>query len=150
MVRRSAILLVVLAVASLGVASAFASSKSTFKPGVYLGKTSQGEPVKLKVVGCGKGQCLEAPDNFDIIVNMPCPSINETSSEAVSPAYNSISKGGHVNGDQDSFSKVVASFQVGHNGSLTGKIRSTETLEEGARCDSGTVTLRAKIGGSTK
>jgi hypothetical protein len=144
------IVAIVVIAAALAAAAAAGASKSSFKPGLYLGKTSQGQPVKLKVIGCGKNQCVEAPDNFDILIEMPCPSINETSEEALSPAYNLITKSGYVNADEDGFSKVTASLKVGHNGTLTGKVRSTETLEDGAKCDSGKVTLKAKIGGTTK
>jgi hypothetical protein len=144
------IVVVVLALAVLAAAAAAGAAKSSFKPGLYVGKTSQGQAVKLKVIGCGKNQCVEAPDNFDIVIEMPCPSIDETSEEALSPAYNLITKSGYVNADEDGFAKVTASLKVGHNGTLTGKIRSTETLEDGAKCDSGKVTLSAKIGGQAK
>jgi hypothetical protein len=135
---------------ALAAASAAGASKSAFKAGLYLGKTSQGQPVKLKVIGCGKYQCLESPDNFDIIIEMPCPSVKETSSEALAVPYNLIAKNGAVDADEEGFSKVNAKLKVGHNGTLTGKVRSTETLEDGAKCDSGNVTLSAKIGGTAK
>ena len=131
-------------------ASAVATASSPFRPGLYLGKTSQGQAVELKVRGCGKNQCLEGPDNFDIIIEMPCPSINETSEEALALSGNLITKSGNVNADEEGFAKVNAKLKVGHNGVVTGKVRATETLEDGARCDSGNVTLKAKIGGQAK
>ncbi|HVV91448.1 MAG TPA: glutathione S-transferase family protein, partial [Solirubrobacterales bacterium] len=50
------------ALAAIAVSPAGAKPKPAFRPGLYVGKTSQGEAVKLKVVGCGKSQCLEDPD----------------------------------------------------------------------------------------
>ena len=48
---------------------------------------------------------------------------------------------------EESFSKTVATIKVGHHGILSGRLRSTETLEDGARCDSGNVTFGAKLKG---
>ncbi len=106
--------------------------------------------MKLKVVGCGENKCVEALESLETIIELRCPSIHETSSETFFPAYNRIRRSGFVEANQDGFAKVVASLRVAHNGTMTGKIRATETLEEGAKCDSATVTLRAKIGGSTR
>jgi hypothetical protein len=151
-VRKPIIALSVLAVACLlvGAVAAGAAGKKPFKTGLYVGKTSQGEPVKLKVAKCGTNQCVQALESAEIQIQMPCPSLNETGTEVFFPADNAISASGKVNAPQDGFSKVVATLQVSHNGSMTGRIRSTQTLEDGAKCDSGNVTLKAKIGGSTK
>ena len=129
----------------LAVAAIAAASSKSFKPGLYVGKTSQGEPVKLKVVNCGKGQCVEALESAEIKLQLACKSLGETSYETFFPAYNAISASGMVDANQEGFSKVVATLDVTHNGLITGKIRATDTLEDGAKCESGPVTLRAKL-----
>lgn len=143
--------LTLLAVAALfGAGAASAGKKSAFKLGLYVGRSSQGEPVRLKVVTCGENQCVEGLESQENLIRLPCPSINETSSEVFFPPINRIYKSGKVDADQEGFAKVVATLQVAHNGTMTGKIRATETLEDGTKCDSGKVTLKAKIGGSIK
>jgi hypothetical protein len=150
--RRSLVLIAVLAIMSISAAAALGASKSPFKPGLYVGKTSQGQPVKLKVRGCGKNQCLEGPDDLAIEIELPCPSIQETSHEVVALSGDAIAESGAVHVEEQGFAegKTIASFKVGRNGVLTGRVHSTQTLEDGARCDSGNVTLSAKIGGATK
>ncbi len=143
----------VLALAVIGLlvaGAAFAAKKNAFEPGLYVGRTSQGEPVRLKVVGCGANQCVEALESAETIIQLPCPSLGESSSETFFPALNRIRSNGAVEADQSGFAKVVAALKVTHHGTMTGKIRATETLEDGARCDSGNVTFAAKIGGSTR
>jgi hypothetical protein len=130
---------------ALAVAAVAAASSKPFKLGLYEGKTSQGQPVRLKVVPCGSHQCVEAQESLETSIEMPCPSIKETSAESFFPAFNAISAKGKVSANQEGFGKVVATLQVTHNGVITGKIRATETLEDGAKCDSGPVTLRAKL-----
>ncbi len=150
--RKPALAVSILAIALLlvGAITADAAGKKPFKTGLYVGKTSQGEPVKLKVATCGTNQCVQALESAEIKIALPCPSIGETSYETFFPADNAISASGKVKAPQDGFAKVVATLQVTRSGSMTGKIRATETLEDGAKCDSGNVTLKAKIGGSTK
>ncbi|HTT94535.1 MAG TPA: hypothetical protein VMF55_07665 [Solirubrobacterales bacterium] len=149
--RAAAILACVAALAAFAVAPAAAKPKTEFRPGLYVGRTSQGEPVKLRVKACGKGQCLASPnENTFFDVSMSCPSSGETSKELVFLSGESISAAGKVNAPEDGFAKVTAKFQVDHNGSLTGKISAGRTLENGARCASGPVSLTAKIGGTTK
>lgn len=58
-----------------------------------------------------------------------------------------VAANGAVHADEESFSKTVATIEVGHHGTLGGRLRSTETLEDGARCDSGNVTSGAKLKG---
>ncbi len=153
--RKSGLVVVVVAllvglVAVFAVSSAGAAKKGSFENGLYLGKTSQGEPVKLKVVNCGSYQCVQAQESLETIVRLPCPSIGETSAETFFPADNRIEPNGSVSANQGGFGKMTASLKVTSHGTMTGKIRATETLEDGAKCDSGNVTLKAKIGGSTK
>lgn len=146
-----ALALLAVAAAAFGTTTAVASKKSPFKPGLYLGKTSQGEPVKLLVKACGGNSCLYSPTDDDAIyIALPCPSIGETGSELLDLSGYLIAKNGKVNASGGAFAKVTAFFTVAHNGTLTGKIRAVSTSEEGVRCDSGNVTLKAKIGGSTK
>ena len=75
------------------------------------------------VANCGKNQCVQALESAEIQIHMPCPSIGETSNEVFFPADNAISASGKVSAPQDGFSKVVATLQVTHSGSMTGRIR---------------------------
>jgi hypothetical protein len=157
--RRCAV--VALVVASVAVAALAlpavggAAGKSPFRPGLYVGKTSQGYPVKLRLtVGgepCSGNPCLFAPnDQSEIYIALECPAIGQATNEYLDLAGDLVTKSGTVNASEEGFAKVTAKLKVGHGGSLTGKVRATRTLEEGTRCDSGNVTLSAKIGGSVK
>ena len=154
MLRKSAVLVVVLVIASLGSASALAAAKSPFKPGLYVGKTSQGEPVKLRLTvggeACDGNPCLFAPnDEAEIYIAETCSGEGSTN-EYLDLAGDLVTKNGTVHANEEGFSKTIATLKVLHNGTLTGKVRSTSKLEDGEKCDSGAVTLSAKIGGSTK
>jgi hypothetical protein len=147
--------LLVVAVAVFAATTAGAAKKSPFKPGVYVGKTSQGYPVKLRLtVGqepCSGNPCLFAPtDEDEIYIALECPAIGQSTNEYLDLAGDLVTKSGTVNASQEGFAKVTAKLKVGHSGSLTGKVRATRTLEEGTKCDSGNVTFKAKIGGPTK
>jgi hypothetical protein len=154
MLRRSAVLVVVLVVFSLGGAPALAAAKSPFKPGLYVGKTSQGEPVKLRLTvggeACSGNPCLFAPnDESEIYIAEKCSGEGSTN-EYLALFGDLVTKSGTVHANEEGFSKTTATLKVSHHGTLTGKVRSTATLEDGEKCDSGAVTLSAKIGGSTK
>jgi hypothetical protein len=61
-------------------ASGGAAGKSPFKPGLYVGKTSQGYPVKLPLAvgteACDGNLCLFAPnDQAEIYIALECPAI---------------------------------------------------------------------------
>lgn len=136
-------------------ATATAASKSPFKPGLYVGKTSQGHPVKLRLtVGgpeCGGKPCLFAPnDRSEIYVAESCTTAGDSTNEYLAVFGVPVPASGvvHVNGE--AFSKVTSTLKIGHGGTLTGKVRATTTLADGSRCDSGPVTFSAKIGGSTR
>jgi hypothetical protein len=151
----AALAVVAIAVA-LAPATSGAAKKSPFKPGLYVGKTSQGYPVKLRLTvgveeACDGNPCLFAPnDNAEIYIAIPCPAIEEATNEYMDLPADKVNPNGTVNADENGFSKLVATLKVGHNGTLTGKARATQTLEDGTKCDSGNVTLSAKIGGTTK
>ena len=154
MLRRSAVLVVVLVIASLGSASALAAAKSPFRPGLYVGKTSQGEPVKLRLTvggeACSGNPCLFAPnDESEIYIAETCSGEGSTN-EYLALFGDLVTKSGTVHANEEGFSKTIATLKVLHNGTLTGKVRSTSKLEDGEKCDSGPVTLTAKIGGSTE
>jgi hypothetical protein len=148
MVRKFFIPLAVAGLLLAATAVALASAKP-FKTGLYVGKTSQGEPLKLKVADCGKGQCVEALESAETTIELPCNN-GEVSHETFFPSIDAIKPNGKVAVETDGFAKVTATLKVARNGSMTGTIHSTETLENGGKCNSGTVTLKAKIGGSTK
>jgi hypothetical protein len=156
MVRKFLTLFAVAALASLAVVtSAVAGGKSPFKPGLYVGKTSQGEPVKLRLTvggpGCDGNPCLFAPnDESEIYIAEKCDNPEASTNEYLDLAADLVTKSGVVHANQEGFSKTIATIKVGHDGSLTGKVLSTSTLESGIKCTSGNVTLKAKIGGSTK
>jgi hypothetical protein len=154
MLRRTAVLFVVLVIASLGGASALAAHASPFKPGLYVGKTSQGKPVKLRLTvggeACEGKPCLFAPNPpSEIYIGETC-SGEGSANEYLALSGNVVPKSGVVKFNEQSFSKTVATLKVSHHGTLTGKVRDTITLEDGEKCDSGNVTFTAKIGGSTK
>jgi hypothetical protein len=154
MLRRTAVLFVVLAIVSLGGASALAAPKSPFKPGLYVGKTSQGKPVKLRLTvggeACEGKPCLFAPNPpSEIYIGETC-SGEGSANEYLALSGNVDPKSGVVKFNEQSFSKTVVTLKVSHLGTLTGKVRDTIPLEDGEKCDSGNVTLSAKIGGSTK
>jgi hypothetical protein len=136
--------------------TAVAGGKSPFKPGLYVGKTSQGEPVKLRLVvgdeeACSGSPCLYAPsDQDEIYIAETCDNPEASTNEYLDLAADLVTKSGVVHADQEGFSKTSATIKVGHNGTLTGRVLSTSTLEGGIKCTSGNVTLKAKIGGSTK
>lgn len=133
---------------------ATAGSKSPFRPGLYVGATSQGVPVKIRLtVGgepCEGKPCVFAPnDEAEINVTETCTPEGSTN-EYLDLVGDLVTKSGTVHLTEEGFSKLVATLKVGHDGTLTGKMRATSTLEGGQKCDSGPVTLKAKIGGSTK
>ena len=156
MVRKFLVLFAVSAVALLAVVTtAVAGAKSPFKPGLYVGKTSQGEPVKLRLTvggpGCDGNPCLFAPDDeAEIYIAETCDNPEASTNEYLDLAADKVTKSGVVDANEEGFSKTKATIKVGHDGSLTGKVLSTSTLEGGIKCTSGNVTLKAKIGGSTK
>ena len=81
----------------VGVVPAALAAKSTFRPGLYVGKTSQGEAVKLKVVGCGTKQCLETPSEETYFsVDLACASSGQTEEEIVYFPKNTIAESGMV------------------------------------------------------
>jgi hypothetical protein len=143
------------AVPVLGPTGAGAAGKSPFKPGLYVGKTSQGYPVKLRLTtsgeACSGEPCLFAPtDEAEIYVAESCQAEGVTTNEYLDLSGNRVSPSGVVHVYESGFSKTKSTIKVGHNGSLTGQVRSYRTLEDGDKCDSGNVTFTAKIGGSTK
>jgi hypothetical protein len=149
---RSAILAVAGLVSLIAVsavpAGSIAAAKDSFEPGVYVGKTSQGEPIKLRVGSCGKSQCLySTSETHETIVSLPCPALGESASESILLSGELIRKSGEVDADQDGFAKLTIRFKVGHDGTITGRIDGTETLESGVRCASGNVTVSAKLKG---
>jgi hypothetical protein len=154
--RRFVISLVLVGVGLLAVgAVAVAAAKSPFKPGLYVGKTSQGEPVKLRLTvggpACDGNPCLFAPsDGDEIYIAEKCNAPEASTNEYLALAGDLVTKSGVVHADQEGFSKTKATLKVGRGGTLTGKVLSTSTLEGGIKCTSGNVTLKAKIGGSTK
>jgi hypothetical protein len=156
MVRRFLILSAASALVLLAPATtAVAGGKSPFKPGLYVGKTSQGEPVKMRLTvggpACDGNPCLFAPsDQAEIYIAEKCDNPEASTNEYLALAGDLVTKSGVVHADQEGFSKTKATLKVGHNGTLTGKVLSTSTLESGIKCTSGNVTLKAKIGGSTK
>jgi hypothetical protein len=132
-----------------------AAKKSPFRPGLYVGKTSQGEPVRLRLTvggaACEGRPCLFAPsDSDEIYVGETCNNPEASTNEYLALLDEKLPKSGVLHIHQGGFSTTTATLKVGHDGSLTGKVRSTSTLEDGIKCDSGNVTFKAKIGGSTK
>jgi hypothetical protein len=142
------------AIAFAGLASNADASSGSFKPGLYVGKTSQGEPVKLKLTvggpACEGKPCLFPPSDADqIYVAESCNVEGDTTNAYLDLFDETLPRSGVLHVDQQAFSKIVATIKVGHGGSLSGNLRATGTLEDGAKCDSGTVTFKAKLGGST-
>ena len=136
---------------AIGVVPAAIAAKTSFRPGLYVGKTSQGEAVKLKVVGCGTKQCLETPSEETYFsVELSCGSSGQTEEEIIYLPKNTIAESGAVDvlGGLKPGAKVT--IKVARNGTLSGQIHLRETLETGTKCDSGEVTLQAKIGGTAK
>ncbi len=151
--------LMLFAVSALGllavVPSAVAGGKSPFKPGLYVGKTSQGEPVKLRLTvggpACDGNPCLFAPsDEDEIYIAEKCDNPEASTNEYLDLAGDLVTRSGVVHANQEGFSKTTATLEVGHGGTLTGRVLSSSTLEGGIKCSSGNVTLKAKIGGQTK
>ncbi|MBS1861388.1 MAG: hypothetical protein JSS68_06705 [Actinobacteria bacterium] len=151
-----AVLLLAMAMAAIFPAAGSAAAKSPFRPGLYVGKTSQGYPVKLRLVvgddqACSGRPCLYAPsDEDEIYVAESCNAPEASANEYLSLFGDLVTRSGAVHADQEGFSKTTATIKVGHGGSLAGKVRSTSTLEGGIKCDSGAVTFSAKIGGSVR
>jgi hypothetical protein len=154
-VRRLVMLCVVSALALVvGVTSAVAGAKSPFKPGLYVGKTSQGVAVKVRLTdggaACEGKPCLFAP-NDESEINLPETCSGEGSTNEYLALFDDpVPASGVVHVTSQGFSKLVATIKVGDHGTLTGKVRATSKLEDGEKCDSGPVTFTAKIGGSTK
>jgi hypothetical protein len=154
-VRLGAVLGIAALALTLVPAVSGAAGKSPFKAGLYVGKTSQGYPVKLRLTTggepCSGKPCLFAPtDEAEIYVAESCQVEGVTTNEYLALAGDRVEPSGLVRADQGGFSTTKASLEVGHNGSLTGKVRSYRTLEDGDKCDSGSVTFSATIGGSVK
>jgi hypothetical protein len=142
------------AIATGGVPAAIAA-KSPFRTGLYVGKTSEGEPVRFTVAGCGSKQCLESAGGSYFSVGLSCPSSGQTEEQLIELPAGTIARNGTVTysvGASPGATEKRASekFKVARNGTLTGRIRLSETLETGTRCESGDVTLKAKIGGLSK
>jgi hypothetical protein len=134
--------------------TAFAAAKSPFEPGLYVGRTSQGEPVKVRLTvggaACEGKTCIFPPsDEAEINVTETCSGEGSTN-EYLDLSDTVVPKSGLVHVSTQGFSKLVATIKVGHHGTLTGKVRATSKLEDGEKCDSGPVTIAAKIGGSTR
>jgi hypothetical protein len=73
------------------------AAKAAFLPGLYVGKTSQGEAVKLKVIGCGTKECLETPTEQSYFsVELSCSSSGQTEEEIIYLPKNTIAKSGAV------------------------------------------------------
>jgi hypothetical protein len=154
MVRRGAVALTcgasLLGIAIVAVPDAV-GAKAQFRPGLYVGKTSQGEPVKLKVVGCGTKQCLETPSEETYFsVELACGTSGQTEEEIIYLPKNTIAKSGAVDVLGGLKPGATVKLKVARNGTLAGQIHLAETLETGTKCESGKVTLSAKIGGTTK
>ena len=149
--RVAALTIAILALAALALpAASGAAGKSPFKPGLYVGKTSQGYPVKLRLtVGgepCEGNPCLFAPsDQAEIYIAIPCSAPGASTNEYLALFGDKVTASGAVHANQDGFSKLSATLEVSHHGTLTGKARATQTLEDGTKCDSGPVTLSAKL-----
>lgn len=134
---------------AIGVAPDAMAAKSDFRPGLYVGKTSQGEAVRLKVVGCGTKQCLETPNEQAYFsVELSCGSSGQTEEEIIYLPENTIAKSGAVDVLGGLKPGSTVKIKVAHNGTLTGQIHLRETLETGTKCDSGEVTLKAQTAGS--
>jgi hypothetical protein len=96
--------LLVVAISVFAATTAGAARKSPFKPGVYIGKTSQGYPVKLRLrVGQEPCSALE------------CPAIDQSTDEYLDLAGDLVTKSGTVNASQAGFARVTAKLQVGHD-----------------------------------
>lgn len=139
-----------LAVAMLVAPAGAGAARSSFETGLYVGKTSQGYPVKLRLslagAPCGGKPCLFVPnDKAEIYIAEPCAEGAGETNEYLAPFGNRVTASGLVQASQEGFSKTTASFKVTHHGTLTGRIRSTTTLADGTRCDSGQVTLSAGL-----
>ncbi len=101
--------------------------------------------------GCDGNPCLFAPsDEDEIYIAEKCDNPEASTNEYLDIAADLVTKSGVVHANQEGFSKTTATIKVGHDGSLTGKVKSTRTLEGGIKCAGGNVTLKAKIGGQTK
>ena len=131
-------------------AGSIAAAKSPFEPGLYVGKTSQGHPVRLRLTvtgasGSGHAYLSSADENATIYIEQACASIGTTSDETLFLLDVPVASNGTVHAVEESFSKTVATIKVGHHGTLSGRLSSTGTLEDGAHCDSGNVTFNAKL-----
>lgn len=136
---------------AIGVVPDAIAAKAAFRPGLYVGKTSQGEAVRLKVVGCGTKQCLETPNEQAYFsVDLSCGSSGQTEEEIIYLPENTIASSGAVDVLGGLKPGATVKIKVARNGTLSGRIHLSETLETGTKCDSGAVTLKAKIGGTSK
>jgi hypothetical protein len=79
-----------------------------------------------------------------------CDNPEASTNEYLALSGDEVNRSGRADADQEGFSKTIATLKVGHDGSLTGRVRSTRPLEGGIKCHSADVALKAKIGGSTK
>jgi len=149
--RGAAILACAAALAAVAVAPAGARPKQAFRPGLYVGRTSQAEAVRLKVVGCGTKQCLETPNEEAYFsVELSCPSSGQTEEEIVDLSASTIARNGTVEGSVGpspgaTENRSTEKFKVARNGTLTGIVNVSETLETGTRCATGKVTLEQAL-----
>src|ERR1700755_3620444 len=84
---------------TLAPATGLEAGKSPFKPGLYVGKTSQGYPVKLRLTvrgpGCSGNPCLFAPnDESEIYISLECPAIGQPTNEYMDLAANKVNANG--------------------------------------------------------
>lgn len=151
-----AVLLLALVITAVFGTAGAAGAKSPFKPGLYVGKTSQGEPVRLRLTvggaACEGSPCLFAPSSAsDINVLLLSCTVKEASiNEYLALGGDKIPANGTLHVKAVGFSTLNSTIKVSHHGTLTGTVRGTSTLEGGIRCNSGPVTLSAKIGGTTR
>jgi hypothetical protein len=148
-------LLALLGASVLGPAAADSAppaKKPPFPPGLYVGKTSQGSPVRLRLViggPCGGGPCLFASNRREAIrIAVPCPDGSEVKTALPVPP-SGVANNGVVHDFEQVFeaaftAEIPAVFSVSTRGIVRGEMPTTVTRKDGSECTA-KVTLVARL-----
>jgi hypothetical protein len=130
-----------------GVAKSAPEGKSRLKPGLYVGKTSQGSPVRLRLTvggSCGGVACLfSARSRAGIRIAVPCPDGSEVMT-SLAPEGGVAMNGVVHDFQQIGGLSILALFTVSTRGVVRGELPTTVIRKDGSECKA-RVTLVARL-----
>jgi hypothetical protein len=126
-------------------------ASSSYKTGLYKGKTSQGFPFEfaLKNIACPNKRhlCLYTAASTtaaEANIDETCPGTTGTTNAYVDLALAPVPKSGVVHFTSTAFSVVTATIKIHHNGTMSGTFAATGVAGgSSAGCSSGPVAFTA-------